>query len=321
MKKYTTLLLATGFCLGAAHVNAQTKKAPAKSGTAKKTTTVSKTPVKPAPAPAGGFTKGANNLDYKVLVKGTGTVTPKVGDFVEVHVAQYIGDSLMMNTYVGNQGKPVPFMVQTPSVKGDVVEGIMNMHVGDSTLFRIPVDSLILRGGQQRPDWIKPKSNVTWAVKLVGIKNKQQMQEEQNAHAKEQAVIDDKLIQEFLAVNNIKDAKRTESGLYYVIQKQGEGPNAVAGQKATVNYTGRNLKGETFDSNVDPAFNHVSPFEFNLGQHQVIQGWDEGVALMNKGTKATFYIPSSMAYGPQARSEQIPANAVLIFDVELVDFK
>jgi len=106
-----------------------------------------------------------------------------------------------------------------------------------------------------------------------------------------------------------------------VISKPGTGPNAAAGQKVTVNYTGINMAGETFDSNVDPKFNHVEPFNFDLGNHSVIAGWDEGVALLNKGSKATLYIPSGLAYGPMARGPQIPANSILIFDIELLDFK
>lgn len=58
-----------------------------------------------------------------------------------------------------------------------------------------------------------------------------------------------------------------------------------------------------------------------MGQRQVIAGWDEGIALLNKGAKATLYVPSTMAYGAQSPNPKIPANGILIFDVELLDFK
>ena len=86
-----------------------------------------------------------------------------------------------------------------------------------------------------------------------------------------------------------------------------------------MNYTGKLLIGTPFDSNVDPQFGHVSPFVFALGTGQVIRGWDEGIALFKKGGKGVLYIPSSLAYGERSPGPQIPANSVLIFDVEVVD--
>ena len=120
--------------------------------------------------------------------------------------------------------------------------------------------------------------------------------------------------------NNIKP-QSTPSGLYYVITKQGAGNNAKPEQYVYVNYTGHLLNGTVFDSNIDPKFNHVQPFWFNLGVGQVIKGWDEGIGLMPKGSKGTLYIPSGLAYGAQSPSPLIPANSVLIFDVEVVDAK
>jgi peptidylprolyl isomerase len=65
----------------------------------------------------------------------------------------------------------------------------------------------------------------------------------------------------------------------------------------------------------------VQPFNFPIGQQHVIKGWDEGVALMKKGGKATLYIPSSLAYGHRGAGGAIPPDAVLIFDVEVTDIK
>lgn len=321
------MLLATGLSLGAA--NAQTKKPVAQKAPVKKTTTST------AAKPAGAFTKGKDDLDYKFIVKGKGTTMPQMGDAVEIYYSQMIGDSVLFNSYKVGGGKPQQVIIQQSNMKGDLMDGLKMMKVGDSVLFRMQFDTLLTRAKQPRPDWVKPNAYFYSGVKLISIKPKAEvdaeqakmqaeqakMQETAAADAKVQNETDDKLIQEYFAANNIKNAKKTASGMYYVVTKEGTGPVATSGQKATVNYTGKNMKGETFDSNIDPAFNHVSPFEFGLGQHQVISGWDEGVALMNKGEKATFYIPSGMAYGPRARAEKIPANAILIFDIELVDAK
>jgi FKBP-type peptidyl-prolyl cis-trans isomerase FkpA len=131
---------------------------------------------------------------------------------------------------------------------------------------------------------------------------------------------DDSLIKAFVKENNL-NATRTASGLYYVITQEGTSPGPKVNDEVTMNYTGMLLDGKKFDSNVDSAFNHVSPFVFPLGQGRVIRGWDEGVALLKKGAKAKLIIPSGMAYGARGSGANIPPNAVLQFDVEVVDFK
>jgi FKBP-type peptidyl-prolyl cis-trans isomerase len=133
----------------------------------------------------------------------------------------------------------------------------------------------------------------------------------------DQPKVEDKQIKEYLEKNHI-NATKTASGLYYVITQKGLGDNAKPGQKVTMNYTGKLLNGTTFDSNTDPKFNHVSPFTFNLGMGQVIKGWDEGVQLFNIGSKGTLFIPSALGYGEHGAGGQIPGNAVLVFDVEMV---
>ncbi|MBX9449345.1 MAG: FKBP-type peptidyl-prolyl cis-trans isomerase [Taibaiella sp.] len=101
--------------------------------------------------------------------------------------------------------------------------------------------------------------------------------------------------------------------------QEGTGPNPKAGQKVSVNYTGKLMDGKVFDSNIDPKFNHVTPFEFKVGNGKVIKGWDAGFLSMQKGQKATLYIPSSLAYGKNSPTPAIPANSILVFDVELLD--
>ena len=99
--------------------------------------------------------------------------------------------------------------------------------------------------------------------------------------------------------------------------KQGTGPAAVVGDTVSMNYTGTLENGTVFDSNVDPKFQHVEPFQFTLGGNMVIQGWEKGVLGMKKGEKRHLVIPASLGYGATGAGP-IPGNATLIFDVELV---
>jgi FKBP-type peptidyl-prolyl cis-trans isomerase len=107
-------------------------------------------------------------------------------------------------------------------------------------------------------------------------------------------------------------------GLKYTDTKTGDGATAAAGNKVSVHYTGwlfnNGAKGTKFDSSVDRG----QPFQFTLGAHQVIRGWDEGVAGMKVGGKRTLIIPPELGYGARGAGGVIPANATLMFDVELL---
>lgn len=99
--------------------------------------------------------------------------------------------------------------------------------------------------------------------------------------------------------------------------KEGEGPQAVTGNTVVVHYVGTLKDGTKFDSSYD----RDAPFEFVLGENMVIQGWEEGVDGMKVGEKRTLKIPSKLGYGEYGAGDLIPANAGLIFDVELLEIK
>jgi FKBP-type peptidyl-prolyl cis-trans isomerase FkpA len=114
----------------------------------------------------------------------------------------------------------------------------------------------------------------------------------------------------------------TPSGLKIIDTKVGTGASPKTGQTCAMNYTGwlyeNGKKGAKFDSNLDHG---GAPFEFPIGQHRVIAGWDEGVATMKVGGKRTLIIPPELGYGARGAGGVIPPNATLIFDVELVGVK
>jgi peptidylprolyl isomerase len=113
----------------------------------------------------------------------------------------------------------------------------------------------------------------------------------------------------------------TASGLQMIDTTVGTGASPKPGQIAVVHYTGwlydNGQKGKKFDSSVDRG----QPFEFPVGQHQVIAGWDEGVASMKVGGKRTLIIPPALGYGARGAGGVIPPNATLMFDVELLGVK
>jgi FKBP-type peptidyl-prolyl cis-trans isomerase len=113
----------------------------------------------------------------------------------------------------------------------------------------------------------------------------------------------------------------TASGLQIIDSKVGTGASPKTGQTCVMHYTGwlyeNGQKGKKFDSSVD----RNEPFEFKIGQRQVIAGWDEGVASMNVGGKRTLIIPPALGYGARGAGGVIPPNATLMFDVELLAVK
>ncbi len=110
---------------------------------------------------------------------------------------------------------------------------------------------------------------------------------------------------------------KTPSGLRYKILQKGSGNKAQKGKKVKVHYKGQLANGSVFDS----SYTRKEPIEFVLGIGQVIEGWDEGIQLLQVGDKARFVIPSHLGYGSSGAGGVIPPNATLIFDVELVDTK
>ena len=109
-------------------------------------------------------------------------------------------------------------------------------------------------------------------------------------------------------------AQKTESGLMYLIEEQGNGPKPAQGQSVQVHYELKLVSGVVVDS----SFQRGQPIAINIGVGQVIPGWDEGIMLLNEGSKATLVVPSELGYGPSGAGGVIPPNATLIFKVQLV---
>lgn len=301
-------------------------------------------PVMTAPPPAApvfNYTKINANLQYAFIINKPTTQKPQEGDQIAVHMQSVCNNRLMYSTVQAFKGKPALYGVTKPAYKGDLIEAILLMTPGDSLVCQVDADALFKNAKSKMPVFIKPGDKVQYFIKLVSIKPKAQVQKEQqeafNKQMKEQVekqkveaakqlIKDDKTLKTWFAKKNLSPAK-TASGLYYTTTTEGSGEKPVPGDSVEMNYTGTLLDGTKFDSNEDTVFKHVQPLNFVLGRGAVIKGWDEGIALLKTGTKATLYIPSPLAYGAQSRPgsganpKGIPANSILLFDVQLVSSK
>lgn len=133
---------------------------------------------------------------------------------------------------------------------------------------------------------------------------------------KEQMAKDEAIIAQYIAENDLgKKAKRTESGLYYIMEKQGNGPSIDDKSTITVHYKGTLLDGTQFDSSYERGQAATFPLA------GVIKGWQEGLPKFYAGGKGTLIIPSHLAYGNRAMNDIIKANSILRFDFEILEKK
>ena len=256
------------------------------------------------------FTKSKSSLEY-MIVKDVPGKAAEVGSMVTMHIKTMVNGTALFDSYSMNNNEPVPAQIAKPQYNGDVMEGLAMLSPGDSAEFRTPADS-IFRNGQMPPN-VKSGDIVNFYVKMVTVKSKEQYEAEQKANSSKQIGIDDALILAYIKKNNIK-AEKTASGIYYVIDRKGNGKHATAADKVKVHYKGYKLNGETFDSSYDRG----EPIEFPLSG--VIKGWTEGIPMFEEGGKGTLLIPSHLAYGQNGPpGSKIGPNEVLAFDVELLE--
>jgi peptidyl-prolyl cis-trans isomerase A (cyclophilin A) len=190
-----------------------------------------------------------------------------------------------------------PWLDDKHTVFGNVVEG---QNVVDSITQGDIIESVdIIRVGDEAEKWNAVEAFRTFE----GSRAKREETERAESEAKME-----KLAAGF---------EKTASGLRYKFIQKGDGKKAEKGKTVSVHYTGSLEDGRVFDN----SYPRKKPIEFPLGKGHVIEGWDEGIALLQVGDKARFVIPSHLGYGAQGAGGAIPPNATLIFDVELMDVK
>jgi len=286
---------------------------------------------------SGGDTKNIKGIEYTIIKDAKGK-NAAIGDIVEFNLTAKCDTTTINDTW--RQGHPAVNRVDTPRNNSDLMAIFPYLSVGDSAVASIWCDS-IMKGFtpeqlSHKPEWMKKGSKIVINLSVVSIKSEEQYKKDMEAKQAEemrkmeeqkaqQLPLDDKTLQDFFAKNNIK-AQKTASGLYYTIQKPGSGAQVAKGQTVSMMYTGKTLDGNIFDSNTDLEVakkngHDNKPLTFVVGMGQMIPGVDEGASLLKKGAKATLYLPSPIAYGPQSPNPSIPANAIMIFEVEITDVK
>lgn len=261
-----------------------------------------------------------SGLKYQLHKQDDKARKAKVGDIMTLHLTlKNAKDSVLRDTH--KEPAPLQIMLQVPPFKGAFEEGLAMLGKGDSASFFVSADSLFSKAMQPLPPGVTKGSAIGFTVKILDVQNEQEFTKTRQAAGEKQKSVDEKLITDFIAKNGMAGkTQKTASGLYYVVTQPGPGPKPVRSDNVKVHYTGKLLDGKVFDSSLNnPRNPQNKPIDFQVGIGMVIPGWDEGLQLIPKGSKATFIIPSGLAYGAQGSPPVIPANSVLVFDVELLD--
>ena len=219
---------------------------------------------------------------------------------------------LLFTIGCGNESKSKPKSISTLSTSKDSTSYALGADIG-SNLKReaVEIDYDVFMAGltdaMLDDDLVKLDPKQRRAVMASFQKNKRNQ-------AKKAGEINLKKADEFLAKNKAdnSDIKETPSGLQYRVLREGDGDSPVAADKVKVHYAGRLIDGTEFDS----SYKRGNPAVF--GVSQVIPGWIEGLQMMKVGAKFEFFIHPNIAYGSRTQ-RQIPANSLLIFEVELLD--
>lgn len=261
-------------------------------------------------------------ISYKIFPSNSG-IAAKPGYFVKWDIQNYVGDVLQSDS---RNSTPVYTQLDSNSVPADYLKIFYKAQNGDSIAMSVPIDSAT-RG---TPNATHDGKIGYIRMKLLGIypskeeatadqalENKK-MAYKDSIHTIQQQATDSKLIQQYVAEKKLKGFS-TRSGMFVAYKNKGTGKPIVKGEKIKVNYTGATLDGIVFDSNVDPKFGHVTPYEVAAGIAQVIMGWNEGLLLFNKGGEGTLIIPSALAYGSAGYGGAIGPDAVLVFDMKVLD--
>ena len=269
----------------------------------------------------------ANNITVQPLPSGLYYIETTPGTGSKIDTGMMVKMNFTLTTVDGkkvfstlDRGEPLRMEYGKAFDTPGFDEGIGLMKKGGKANFIVP--SAIAFGAQGRGAMIPPYTTLLYNVEIVDIQTKAQVEKEKAEAKKAEDAKKATAKAEESAKRNkyLKDkgitVQPTADGLYYVEKVKGTGAKAAPGKKVSVHYTGTLLDGTKFDSSRD----RNQPFEFTLGQGQVIKGWDEGIAMMNVGGKAILVIPSAIAYGERDNGT-IPPYSTLVFEVELLDVK
>lgn len=267
--------------------------------------------------------KTREGIYYTVYTEGGG-VTPKNGDYVKI---RYTGKLLDGKTFDASP-KNEPFIFQLgfqQIIAGwDIV--IPKLKVGTKATLYVP--ALYGYGAIGMGTVIPPNAPLVYDIEVESVLGAEaynsHMRELEDKERKafykklEDAFLQDKIKINDYAISRKLKVQRTESGLSYIITKQGKGENAKDGNQVSLYYEGYLLNDKKFESTDN------EPLTVRFGEGKMIEGWEEGLKYFNKGSEGYLLIPSKMAYGAFPYNDgkvPVPPNSNLVFKIQIVEIQ
>jgi FKBP-type peptidyl-prolyl cis-trans isomerase FkpA len=277
------------------------------------------------------FKKGEAGMEYAIVNSGKGDLLKK-GDILELHFTNVLSkkgskDSILSNTR--EMGAPQFMAFDSVNIPPAYFKIFAQMKVGDSVSTRTLVDSMFKQNPEQMPPFMKKGDMVYTNIKIVNTYKTQAAADSaktlamSNAEKIGKEKADDKAIADYIAKNNVK-ATKADKGVYVETTQPGTGAFLDSNSIVKIKYKGKTLAGVMFDTNMDESKGHTDALTVNLTNDKsigngVIPGLEIGMFKFQKGSKGKVYIPSGLAYGQRGGGPDLPPNANLVFEIEVLD--
>lgn len=237
-------------------------------------------------------------------------------DFVMFHLNTYTEDDSLLKTTYPNRAITKEISTEDPryATEGFLKDMLLRLRKGDSATFLVNSDDLFRAIKRRRPPFIAPGSNLKYVIKVEQILSQNSLKRQEAKATHQIKEKDEKIIAPY-ATKYMDNAKRTYSGVWYEIKVQGEGDFAKPNDVVAIAYREKLMDGSPFRSSDQDG----RLLEFPVGQGFVMKGLDESILLLKQGAKATFLLPSHLAYGEAGWKDVVAPNTPIILEVEFID--
>ncbi len=263
-----------------------------------------------------GFTKGTDNVWYKVHNRSGDTAKVRLNNYVTVNMRYYLNDTVLFDSK--ELDDKLVFPVIKPMFQGDIYDGLKLMAAGDSFSFAAVADSFFYKTANLKklPGFVTPGEPMYFDIKVLKVQTQKQYQKAENQKLQRQKVKQFKLMADYVKKNNIT-TKPLESGLIYTTLQKGYGRKPAKGDMCQVFMKVRaiGVDYDLYDNfGKDPLFiEYGKPFD--------TQGLMQGLGLMHEGEKAQLIVPSDIGIGRDGKGGAVPPFATIIYEIKLDKLK
>ncbi|PKP52940.1 MAG: hypothetical protein CVT92_06630 [Bacteroidetes bacterium HGW-Bacteroidetes-1] len=262
-----------------------------------------------------GFKEAENGVNIKYHVKGNESEKPGLNAIVTLDMTYGLGDTVLFES--SQLPEPLSFPVIEPTFTGDLYAALTLLNIGDSVTIAFPADSffMAMAGMPESPEFVKPEATMYIDIKLKSFKSQEENLAEQRALMDKMKEQEQEVLQAYLVDKKIT-VQPLPSGLYFLEEKKGTGPLPKEGDVLQVHFSVSMIEGFPLFSTFDK-----DPMDIEFGQPFDTKGFDEALAYLRKGSKASLIVPSPIAFDSVGRSQMIPPYTTMLYEVELVNIR